>query len=147
MLDLICHRLSRLHRLEEQIVGQDPVGGIGAAGRDYVQDKVREGETRYWSRSRSGPPGTGRESALGYKRYIAMEHMAEIVPYNPLHFLRPWRSDVRCDWFRFAQILENRDRLRRSLPQIPPTNPSHKYLTAQIPHSPGVSALGGRAVS
>ena len=48
------------------------VGGIGEAGRDYGQDKVREGETRNWSRSRSGPPGTGREGALEYERYIAI---------------------------------------------------------------------------
>ena len=35
---------------------------VGAASRrDYVQDKVR--------------PGTGREGALGYERYIAIEHM------------------------------------------------------------------------
>ena len=38
----------------------------------YVQDKVR--------------PGTGREGALGYERYIAIEHM-----------------DVRRDCFNFAR--------------------------------------------
>ncbi len=32
--------------------------------------------------------------------------MAGIVPYNPLHFLRPWRSDVRRDCFRFARVLK-----------------------------------------
>jgi hypothetical protein len=32
----------------------------------YVQDKVR--------------PGTGREGALGYERYIAMEHMDKVRP-------------------------------------------------------------------
>ena len=51
----------------------------------YVQDKVR--------------PGTGREGALGYERYVANENMAEIVPYDPLHFLHPWRLDVRRDCF------------------------------------------------
>jgi hypothetical protein len=47
------------------------VGANGEAGRDYIQDE--------W--------------------YIAREHMAGIVPYNPLHFLRPWRSDVRRNCF------------------------------------------------
>jgi len=42
--------------------------------QDYVQDKVR--------------PGTGREGALGYERYIAIEHM-----------------DVRRDCVSFAQRL------------------------------------------
>ena len=51
---------------------------MGAASRsDYVQDKVR--------------PGTGREGALGYERYIAMEHM-----------------DVRRDCVSFARGLANR---------------------------------------
>ena len=49
-----------------------PVGG--ASRGDYVQDKVR--------------PGTGREGALGYERYVAIEHM-----------------DVRRDGFSFAQPL------------------------------------------
>ena len=38
------------------------IKSVGGATRgDYVQDKVR--------------PGTGREGALGYERYIAIEHM------------------------------------------------------------------------
>jgi len=37
------------------------------------------------------------------ERYITKEHMAGIVPYNPLHFLHPWRSDVLRDWFGFAR--------------------------------------------
>ena len=49
---------------------------VGAASRrDYAQDKVREGETGNPSRSQPGLPGTGREGALGYVRYIAKEHM------------------------------------------------------------------------
>ena len=49
---------------------------VGAASRrDYVQDKVREGETGNPSRSQPGLPGTGREGTLGYERYIASEHM------------------------------------------------------------------------
>jgi len=41
--------------------------------------------------------GASRGDYVQDERYIAMEHMAGIVPYNPLHFLRPWRSDVRRD--------------------------------------------------
>ena len=52
---------------------------MGAASRrDYVQDKVREGETGNPSRSQPGLPGTGREGALGYVRYIAKEHMDKV---------------------------------------------------------------------
>ena len=46
----------------------------------YVQDKVREGETGNPSRSQPGLPGTGREGALGYERYIAGEHMDKVRP-------------------------------------------------------------------
>ena len=49
-----------------------------SVGRDYVQDKVREGETGNPSRSQPGLPGTGREGALGYERYIAGEHMDKV---------------------------------------------------------------------
>ena len=49
---------------------------VGAASRrDYAQDKVR--------------PGTGREGALGYVRYIAKEHM-----------------DVRRDCLSLAHLLK-----------------------------------------
>ena len=64
---------------------------VGAASRgDYVQDKVR--------------PGTGREGALGYERYIAIEHM-----------------EVRRDCFSLAQ--DFRSRGETPLPQrdAPPT--------------------------
>ena len=85
----------------------NPNLAVGAEPRgEYVQDKVREGGTVKRSRSQPGLPGTGREGALGYERYFAMEHMAGIVPYNPLHFLLPWRSDVRRDCSSFVCCLK-----------------------------------------
>jgi hypothetical protein len=54
-------------------VCEETVGG--ASRGDYAQDKVR--------------PGTGREDALGYVRYIAIEHM-----------------EVRRDCSRFALCLK-----------------------------------------
>jgi len=46
--------------------------------------------------------GAPRGDYVQDERYVAMEHMAGIVPYNPLHFLPSWRSDVRRDWFGFS---------------------------------------------
>ena len=52
-----------------------------SSGGAYVQDKVR--------------PGTGRESALGYERYIAIEHMD--VRRDCVSFARPITGCVALD--------------------------------------------------
>ena len=51
--------------------------------------------------------GATRGDYVQDERYVAIEHMARIVPDNPLHFLRPWRSDVRRDCVNFAHGLKS----------------------------------------
>ncbi|MCP4044705.1 MAG: hypothetical protein GY732_01790 [Gammaproteobacteria bacterium] len=46
----------------------------------YVQDKVREGETGKPVEKPAWAAGYGREGALGYERYIAIEHMDKVRP-------------------------------------------------------------------
>ena len=65
-----------------------PLGG--ATCGDYVQDKVR--------------PGTGREGALGYERYIAKEHMDKVRPGTGREGALGY---VRCDCVRLAQHQKN----------------------------------------
>jgi hypothetical protein len=66
-LDVRCDCFSFAQRLQTIATGcadpsYRPVLSVGGASRgDYVQDKVR--------------PATGREGALGYERYIAIEHI------------------------------------------------------------------------
>jgi hypothetical protein len=65
-----------------------PALGRGISTRDRLCSG--EGETSE----------AGREAGLGHERYFAIEHRAGIVPYDPLHFLHPWRSDVRREAFQ-----------------------------------------------
>jgi len=48
---------------------------------DYVQDKVREGETGNPSRSQPGLPGTSQEGALGFVRrdWYKYEFSADLI--------------------------------------------------------------------
>ena len=72
---------------------------IYAPCHDYVQDKVR--------------PGTGREGALGYERYIAKSTWMCGAIVSELQNI----TILRCDCLRIAQCQGNRDRLCRSLLQ------------------------------
>jgi len=75
---------------------------------EKILDKM--GLLKYWEKSQARQKAArtvGAASRGDYAqdvRYIAKEHMAVIVPYNPMHFLRPWRSDVRRDCVRFPHI-------------------------------------------
>jgi hypothetical protein len=78
---------------------------VGGASRgEYVQDKVR--------------PGTGREGALGYERYIAIEHMDKVRPGTGREGSL---GCVRRDCSRFAPLLEILA-FKNSPRDAPPTN-------------------------
>ena len=73
-------------------------------------------------------PGTGREGALGYERYFAIEH-----------------RDVRREAFQFCTLLKKEHRRKVRLPQYSPalSIPQHRLFPKALPEKPTLKSVPG----